>query len=171
MPFSGFGKRKFSACGCSDFHPNCPSKLRVSHWLFWFKIPPNSSLGNAGNNTHSELCSGGFFSSWITLFSCLQDFASRAKVAVQNLVQKVGFFGILACASVSFPQEQGDLFYLFIYLFIFFVCSFCDAQGNKICWNCVMISSGVDVLYLTFWTSSDPEVWMDWRVENYLQGS
>ncbi|RMC10639.1 hypothetical protein DUI87_12350 [Hirundo rustica rustica] len=31
-----------------------------------------------------------------------QDFASRAKVAVQNLVQKVGFFGILACASKLF---------------------------------------------------------------------
>ncbi|VFV25495.1 transmembrane protein 49 [Lynx pardinus] len=29
-----------------------------------------------------------------------QDFASRAKLAVQNLVQKVGFFGILACASI-----------------------------------------------------------------------
>ncbi|ELK25261.1 Vacuole membrane protein 1 [Myotis davidii] len=34
-----------------------------------------------------------------------QDFASRAKLAVQNLVQKVGFFGILACASVS-PSLQ-----------------------------------------------------------------
>ncbi len=31
----------------------------------------------------------------------LQDFATRAKLAVQNMVQKVGFFGILACASVS----------------------------------------------------------------------
>ncbi|XP_021559651.1 vacuole membrane protein 1 isoform X2 [Neomonachus schauinslandi] len=31
-----------------------------------------------------------------------QDFASRAKLAVQNLVQKVGFFGILACASKIF---------------------------------------------------------------------
>ena len=31
----------------------------------------------------------------------IQDFASRAKLAVQNLVQKVGFLGILACASVS----------------------------------------------------------------------
>ncbi|KAK2537368.1 Vmp1 [Columba guinea] len=31
-----------------------------------------------------------------------QDFASRAKLAVQNLVQKVGFFGILACASKLF---------------------------------------------------------------------
>ncbi|KAJ7422152.1 hypothetical protein WISP_38999 [Willisornis vidua] len=31
------------------------------------------------------------------------DFASRAKVAVQNLVQKVGFFGILACASIPNP--------------------------------------------------------------------
>lgn len=30
----------------------------------------------------------------------------------------------------------------------FFVCNFCEvcgAQGNKICWNCDMISSGVDV--------------------------
>ncbi|XP_045840200.1 vacuole membrane protein 1 isoform X2 [Meles meles] len=31
-----------------------------------------------------------------------QDFATRAKLAVQNLVQKVGFFGILACASKIF---------------------------------------------------------------------
>ncbi|XP_059111701.1 vacuole membrane protein 1-like [Peromyscus eremicus] len=29
--------------------------------------------------------------------------ASRAKLAVQNLVQKVGFFGILACASIPNP--------------------------------------------------------------------
>lgn len=34
-------------------------------------------------------------------FSSVQDFASRAKLGVQHLVQKVGFFGILACASVS----------------------------------------------------------------------
>ncbi|XP_073429079.1 vacuole membrane protein 1 isoform X2 [Dendrobates tinctorius] len=32
-----------------------------------------------------------------------QDFASRAKLAVQNLVQKVGFLGILACASIPNP--------------------------------------------------------------------
>ncbi|XP_072502997.1 vacuole membrane protein 1 isoform X1 [Notamacropus eugenii] len=32
-----------------------------------------------------------------------QDFASRAKLAVQNMVQKVGFFGILACASIPNP--------------------------------------------------------------------
>ncbi|XP_030633445.1 vacuole membrane protein 1 [Chanos chanos] len=32
-----------------------------------------------------------------------QDFATRAKLAVQNLVQKVGFFGILACASIPNP--------------------------------------------------------------------
>uniref|UniRef100_A0A8D1WVL3 Vacuole membrane protein 1 n=1 Tax=Sus scrofa TaxID=9823 RepID=A0A8D1WVL3_PIG len=32
-----------------------------------------------------------------------QDFTSRAKLAVQNLVQKVGFFGILACASIPNP--------------------------------------------------------------------
>lgn len=31
----------------------------------------------------------------------LQDFVTRAKLAVQHIVQKVGFFGILACASVS----------------------------------------------------------------------
>lgn len=36
-----------------------------------------------------------------TFFSPVQDFASRAKLGVQHLVQKVGFFGILACASVS----------------------------------------------------------------------
>ncbi|XP_068765837.1 vacuole membrane protein 1 isoform X1 [Struthio camelus] len=33
----------------------------------------------------------------------IKDFASRAKLAVQNLVQKVGFFGILACASIPNP--------------------------------------------------------------------
>ncbi|MBN3285226.1 VMP1 protein, partial [Polyodon spathula] len=32
-----------------------------------------------------------------------QDFVSRAKLAVQNMVQKVGFFGILACASIPNP--------------------------------------------------------------------
>ncbi|KAF6715335.1 Vacuole membrane protein 1 [Oryzias melastigma] len=32
-----------------------------------------------------------------------QDFASRAKAAVQSLIQKVGFFGILACASIPNP--------------------------------------------------------------------
>ncbi|XP_041863922.1 vacuole membrane protein 1-like isoform X3 [Melanotaenia boesemani] len=32
-----------------------------------------------------------------------QDFASRAKVAVQKLIQRVGFFGILACASIPNP--------------------------------------------------------------------
>uniref|UniRef100_A0A672KWI5 Vacuole membrane protein 1-like n=1 Tax=Sinocyclocheilus grahami TaxID=75366 RepID=A0A672KWI5_SINGR len=31
------------------------------------------------------------------------DFATRAKLAVQNMVQKVGFFGILACASIPNP--------------------------------------------------------------------
>lgn len=30
-----------------------------------------------------------------------QDFATRAKASVQKLIQKVGFCGILACASVS----------------------------------------------------------------------
>uniref|UniRef100_I3KLW3 Vacuole membrane protein 1 n=1 Tax=Oreochromis niloticus TaxID=8128 RepID=I3KLW3_ORENI len=32
-----------------------------------------------------------------------QDFSSRAKVAVQKLIQRVGFFGILACASIPNP--------------------------------------------------------------------
>uniref|UniRef100_A0A671V122 Vacuole membrane protein 1 n=1 Tax=Sparus aurata TaxID=8175 RepID=A0A671V122_SPAAU len=32
-----------------------------------------------------------------------QDFATRAKVAVQKLIQRVGFFGILACASIPNP--------------------------------------------------------------------
>lgn len=32
-----------------------------------------------------------------------QDFVSRAKLGVQNMVQKVGFFGILACASIPNP--------------------------------------------------------------------
>ncbi|XP_075905833.1 vacuole membrane protein 1 isoform X1 [Nelusetta ayraudi] len=32
-----------------------------------------------------------------------QDFVTRAKLAVQHIVQKVGFFGILACASIPNP--------------------------------------------------------------------
>ncbi|KAK5887975.1 hypothetical protein CesoFtcFv8_016524 [Champsocephalus esox] len=32
-----------------------------------------------------------------------QDFASRAKVAIQKLIQRVGFFGILVCASIPNP--------------------------------------------------------------------
>ncbi|XP_047562500.1 vacuole membrane protein 1 isoform X5 [Lutra lutra] len=38
----------------------------------------------------------------VRIEACMWDFASRAKLAVQNLVQKVGFFGILACASKIF---------------------------------------------------------------------
>lgn len=34
----------------------------------------------------------------------LQDFVTRAKLGVQHMVQKVGFFGILACASVRFSS-------------------------------------------------------------------
>uniref|UniRef100_A0A3Q3EJ88 Vacuole membrane protein 1 n=1 Tax=Kryptolebias marmoratus TaxID=37003 RepID=A0A3Q3EJ88_KRYMA len=33
-----------------------------------------------------------------------QNFVSRAKVAVQKLIQRVGFFGILACVSIPNPQ-------------------------------------------------------------------
>ncbi|XP_062408820.1 vacuole membrane protein 1 [Sardina pilchardus] len=32
-----------------------------------------------------------------------QDFVTRAKLAVQNMVQRVGFFGILGCASIPNP--------------------------------------------------------------------
>ncbi|XP_071327852.1 vacuole membrane protein 1 isoform X2 [Trachinotus anak] len=32
-----------------------------------------------------------------------QDFVTRAKLGVQHMVQKVGFFGILACASIPNP--------------------------------------------------------------------
>uniref|UniRef100_A0A8C7ZUV2 Vacuole membrane protein 1 n=1 Tax=Oryzias sinensis TaxID=183150 RepID=A0A8C7ZUV2_9TELE len=32
-----------------------------------------------------------------------QDFVSQAKAAIQRLIQKVGFFGILACASIPNP--------------------------------------------------------------------
>lgn len=34
-----------------------------------------------------------------------QGFLERAKIGVHNLVQRVGFFGILACASVSFEKH------------------------------------------------------------------
>lgn len=37
----------------------------------------------------------------LIVLSFLQDFVTRAKLGVQHMVQKVGFFGILACASVS----------------------------------------------------------------------
>ncbi|KAI4895191.1 hypothetical protein NFI96_023713, partial [Prochilodus magdalenae] len=33
---------------------------------------------------------------------CPQNFTTRAKLAVQNMVQKVGFFGIPGCASKLF---------------------------------------------------------------------
>ncbi|XP_039741751.1 vacuole membrane protein 1 isoform X5 [Pteropus medius] len=39
----------------------------------------------------------------VRIEACMWDFASRAKLAIQNLVQKVGFFGILACASIPNP--------------------------------------------------------------------
>ncbi|XP_047185269.1 vacuole membrane protein 1 isoform X2 [Scophthalmus maximus] len=34
---------------------------------------------------------------------CAQDFATRANVAVQKIIHKVGFLGILACASIPNP--------------------------------------------------------------------
>ncbi|XP_012777425.3 vacuole membrane protein 1 isoform X2 [Maylandia zebra] len=39
----------------------------------------------------------------VRLEACMWDFSSRAKVSVQKLIQKVGFFGILACASIPNP--------------------------------------------------------------------
>uniref|UniRef100_A0A8C9DLH3 Vacuole membrane protein 1 n=1 Tax=Prolemur simus TaxID=1328070 RepID=A0A8C9DLH3_PROSS len=57
-----------------------------------------------------------------------QDFASRAKLAVQNLVQKVGFFGILACASIPNPlfDLAGITFFLMTILTgVFFTENFC----------------------------------------------
>ncbi|XP_026038240.1 vacuole membrane protein 1 isoform X2 [Astatotilapia calliptera] len=39
----------------------------------------------------------------VRLEACMWDFSSRAKVGVQKLIQKVGFFGILACASIPNP--------------------------------------------------------------------
>ena len=35
----------------------------------------------------------------------LQSFLEKAKLSVHNLVQKVGFFGILLCASVSHMES------------------------------------------------------------------
>ena len=34
-------------------------------------------------------------------FSLLQNWFDRAKLGIEKLVERVGFFGILACASVS----------------------------------------------------------------------
>nr|XP_012777425.2 vacuole membrane protein 1 isoform X2 [Maylandia zebra] len=39
----------------------------------------------------------------VRLEACMWDFSFRAKVSVQKLIQKVGFFGILACASIPNP--------------------------------------------------------------------
>lgn len=53
---------------------------------------------------HAQCTNQGQLILFHTFFSTsdiLQDFATRAKVAVQKLIQRVGFFGILACASVS----------------------------------------------------------------------
>lgn len=115
----------------------------------------------------------------MTLFSCLQDFASRAKLAVQNLVQKVGFFGILACASVSFSQELGDLWpqtaswvschgVHFCLQFLWLL--WCSGKQNllELCYDFLRCWC---ILCLGFWASSDPGVCMDWRVENHLQES
>ncbi|KAK1882656.1 Vacuole membrane protein 1 [Dissostichus eleginoides] len=72
--------------------PPCTQRLSV----LWFarprhvtslKVPPPSSSL--------------FISS--KLFERRGDFASRAKVAIQKLIQRVGFFGILVCASIPNP--------------------------------------------------------------------
>ncbi|XP_051934512.1 vacuole membrane protein 1 isoform X2 [Hippocampus zosterae] len=39
----------------------------------------------------------------VRLEACMWDFVTRAKMGVQHMVQKVGFFGILACASIPNP--------------------------------------------------------------------
>lgn len=48
----------------------------------------------------------------------LQDFVTRAKLGVQHMVQKVGFFGILACASVS--RKFSGLFLNYFIIFFNF---------------------------------------------------
>lgn len=48
----------------------------------------------------------------------LQDFVTRAKLGVQHMVQKVGFFGILACASVS--RKFSGLFKIILLSFLTF---------------------------------------------------
>ncbi|KAL7401139.1 hypothetical protein ABVT39_023600 [Epinephelus coioides] len=39
----------------------------------------------------------------VRLEACMWDVVTRAKLGVQHMVQKVGFFGILACASIPNP--------------------------------------------------------------------
>lgn len=42
-------------------------------------------------------------------------FIDRAKLSVEKLVERVGFFGILACASVSEWKEKTDCFLFCLY--------------------------------------------------------
>lgn len=62
-------------------------KFRILTYYLLIYYPFTSVLSN--------VCLNCFFK------ICLQDFVTRAKLGVQHMVQKVGFFGILACASVS----------------------------------------------------------------------
>lgn len=68
--------------------------------------------------------------SHIFLSGFFQDFATSAKVAVQKLIQKVGFLGILACASVS-EIEQVDLF-CFCFCVIYFSPLLCSRQSKYV---------------------------------------
>lgn len=52
-------------------------------------------------------------------FCVFQDFATQAKVAVQKLIQRVGFFGILACASVS--KKKSHLIFSSSQIFVIIV--------------------------------------------------
>lgn len=56
--------------------------------------------------------------SLVVVVVVLQDFVTRAKLGVQHMVQKVGFFGILACASVS--RKFSGLFKIILLSFLTF---------------------------------------------------
>ncbi|XP_072514665.1 vacuole membrane protein 1-like isoform X2 [Salminus brasiliensis] len=90
-------------CGSVDFpEPPYPDQI----------ICPQLVMGKSSGGTEEPSSAGGaagdVVSLWtiiskVRLEACMWDFTSRAKLAVQKMVQKVGFFGILACASIPNP--------------------------------------------------------------------
>lgn len=66
--------------------------------------------------------------SLVVVVVVLQDFVTRAKLGVQHMVQKVGFFGILACASVS--RRFSGLFKIILLSFLTFKLIVCLLRTN-----------------------------------------
>uniref|UniRef100_A0A3Q3ECY2 Vacuole membrane protein 1 n=1 Tax=Labrus bergylta TaxID=56723 RepID=A0A3Q3ECY2_9LABR len=114
-------------CGSVDFpeppYPDqivCPQQEVISLWTIISKVQLEACMWGAGTAigelppyfmARAARLSGADpddedyqkFEEMLDETNAAQDVATRAKLAVQKLIQRVGFFGILACASIPNP--------------------------------------------------------------------